>query len=266
MPSNTDFIASLEALKSLGAPRVWSMLVSIFGELSQGPEDRIDGPVLTRLTDKMDIKPEAVRVALHRLRKDNWITSVKTGRTASYGLTHEGIRQRNAAAPWIYNAASELPTTWQMVVTDSNDTAQKAALTQANFCCLMPRVYVAHGDAQPPADVVISRGAQAPVWVAAQIIPTELTTQFSNLLTVLNIVRHRMTATDPLCAGDRALLRCLIVHHWRRLALRHPYLPPSLIGEDWPGHTCRIEVVTLLRSLLRPTLADLAAEDHRTRH
>ncbi len=71
----------LDILTALPTPRVWSMMVTIFGDLAQAPRDRIDGPLLTRLTDGMGIKPEAVRVALHRLRNEDWITSVKSGRT-----------------------------------------------------------------------------------------------------------------------------------------------------------------------------------------
>ncbi|MEP4196349.1 MAG: PaaX family transcriptional regulator C-terminal domain-containing protein [Aliishimia sp.] len=261
MPSRTDFTTSLNALKSLGPPRVWSMLVSIFGDLEQEASTRIDGPLLTKLTDGMNIKPEAVRVALHRLRNDNWINSIKSGRTASHALTSDGLKQRNSAAPLIYSPVSDLPAKWQIAILQSNDARQKAALDIAGFVPVAPRIYVANDGAQAPFGVIVSEGKVAPDWAQDQVIPSELTAQFSTLLTTLNTVKLRLTDADNLTALDRALLRCLIVHNWRRLVLRHAYLPPSLVGTTWPGHLCREQVVALLDVLPRPTLSELMAEE-----
>jgi phenylacetic acid degradation operon negative regulatory protein len=50
-------------------------------------------------------------------------------------------------------------------------------------------------------------------------------------------------------------LRLLLVHEYRRVALRDPALPPSLLRPDWPGRTARALAKTLYRRLLRPAEA-----------
>ncbi len=253
-------LCPLDVLTALPTPRVWSMLVTIFGDLAQAPRDRIDGPLLTRLTDGMGIRPEAVRVALHRLRNEDWITSVKSGRTSSHALTPRGRGESEAAARLIYARTDDLPADWQIVLTESSETDLRAAMQGAGFAQLMPRVFVAHTGVLPPQDTVAIKGGPLPAWLVQQVVPAELTAEFSELLGVLSRVSAAMDrnpASDPLTV---AVLRCLVVHHWRRPVLRHPYLPPALTGRDWPGHLCRAEVATLLSRLPRPSLPELQSE------
>ncbi len=77
-------IAQLTDLQNL---RVWSIIVSLFGDLAQKPGDQISGTTLTQIITPMGIKPEAIRVALHRLRKDGWIESTRSGRASVHFLT-----------------------------------------------------------------------------------------------------------------------------------------------------------------------------------
>lgn len=265
MLTQADVKAATAALVSLEAPRVWSMLVSIFGDLASHPRDHIEGPLLTRLTDRMEIKPEAVRVALHRLRNDGWISSTKSGRTANHALTPNALKQRNDAAPLIYARAEDLPQDWHLAVTPQGDTALRTELTEAGFVAVSPRLYIGHGGTVAPRGALLCTGQSGPDWIREELVPSALTAQFDTLLTALQKVQHRLSGMQgtELSHTETALLRSLIVHHWRRLVLRHPYLPPALLGADWPGHRCRALVCDLLEALPRPPLEALAAEDRR---
>lgn len=260
MPASADISTALTALE---APRVWSMLVSIFGDLAHAPHAQIDGPLLTRLTDAMGIKPEAVRVALHRLRNDGWIESTKSGRTAKHALTKDARAQRNQAAPQIYSRTRDMPLAWQLAIIPQGDAALRTALESASFVAMTPRIWVAHAGAKAPPGVMLSTGKSAPPWVPDDLLPRDLTAQLDQFLTALLLTQRRLTPARlaDLSLTETALLRCLIVHQWRRLVLRHPYLPPALLGADWPGHTCRDLVCDLLDALPRPPLDALLAED-----
>lgn len=252
--------SAIDILTALPTPRVWSMLVTIFGDLAQAPKDRIDGPLLTRLTDGMGIRPEAVRVALHRLRNEDWITSRKSGRTSSHALTPRGRQESESATTLIYSAPADLPADWQLVLTESNDADTRDRMQQAGFAQCLPRVHVAHAGVAAPVGSAVARGGLAPGWLTGRVLPAELTEEFRALLAVLRRVSaalDRDPARDPLTI---ALLRCLIVHHWRRPVLRHPWLPPAFTGPDWPGHLCRAEVVSLMARLPRPALTDLRSD------
>jgi phenylacetic acid degradation operon negative regulatory protein len=79
-------------------------LVSVFGELAQDQGSRISGSLLRHITEQIGIKPEAMRVASHRLSKDGWIDSERHGRTSAYYLTKWGRAQSASASPRIYAA------------------------------------------------------------------------------------------------------------------------------------------------------------------
>lgn len=247
-----------EALKALGPPRLWSMLVTIFGDLARAPQDRIDGPVLTRLTAGMDLKPQAVRVALHRLRNDGWITSEKHGRTASYALTESGRAQSQTASHRIYAPPAQEDIGWQLVVTEVSDADVRQQMEAAGFAQLMPRVFCGSAAMQVPEHAMVFDGGAAPAWLRNQIVPQDLTAAYAQLHDALEQVAASLRGRAPDTMVERAILRCLIVHHWRRLMLRHPDLPQSLMGADWPGHLCRARVTDLLALLPRPPLNALA--------
>lgn len=247
------------ALKALGPPRLWSMLVTIFGDLACAPQDRVDGPLLTRLTAGMELKPQAVRVALHRLRNDGWITSEKNGRTASYALTASGRAQSQTASQRIYAPPAKDDAGWCLALTAASDAAQKHHMAAAGFVQLMPRVFCGAATAQAPGDAMMFDGAAAPGWLRDQLIPQDLTQAYAELHVALQRVSDDLQGRPLETALDRAVLRCLIVHHWRRLMLRHPDLPQSLMGADWPGHLCHAQVASLLVLLPRPPLSSLVA-------
>lgn len=259
MPSDTT---PFSILNSLPTPRVWSMLVSIFGDLARNPGDQIDGRLLTSLTDGMGLKPEAVRVALHRLRNDAWIESTKSGRTARHALTAYGRKESMAASSLIYARVDHMPTEWIAAITETNDSTQKDEMTKAGFRQIAPRIFVAGANVPAPRSAIVLKGDAAPDWLRTTIIDPETTVQYQELLTHFMRVSDVLDVSPMTNPKDIALLRCLIVHHWRRLVLRHPFLPQALTGSDWPGHLCRQAVTELFDRLPRPQLAELRADNH----
>ena len=107
---------AVSALAALDGQRVWSLLVSVFGDLACGKGEAIDGPVLSAIMAALDIRPEATRVALHRLRNDGWLTSEKLGRTSRHYLTDHGLEQSAAASPRIYGSPDQTRKEWVFVI------------------------------------------------------------------------------------------------------------------------------------------------------
>lgn len=243
----------------LPAPRVWSFIVTIFGDLAREPEDFIDGLTLTKLTDPVGFKREAVRVALHRLRNDNWISSSKSGRTAQHQLTPQGRALSQSASKLIYARLDDLPKDWHIALTRSADSVTKAALGKAECTTLAPRILLCRHPEHLPPDTMVFEGKKAPEWLFEQVVPAQWTDEFSSLITVLDGVASLMPSQATISPFARAITRASIVHNWRRLVLRHPYPPASITGSDWPGHQCRARVVQLLEQLPRPELKELSA-------
>lgn len=258
MPDAT-FPLQTAALRDLGGRRVWSLMISLFGDLAQRRDQAIEGPVLSSIMHALHVKPEATRVALHRLRKDGWITSQKSGRISRHSLTPKGRAESAAASPRIY-ALPETggsPHQWQLVLTQNADAAQLDQMAQHGFTAVLPRVFIGPPDIDPPAETLSFTGTLAPHWLCQQAEPHELSAAYSDLLAILTELRDALPTTLTLSALDVAVLRCLIVHNWRRLVLKHPAIPPPLIRTDWPGHQCHLVVHDLLTRFPRPRLRDI---------
>ena len=257
----TPDITTLTAdLRVLGGQRVWSLMISLFGDLAQGEHDGIDGPVLSTIMAALEVKPEAARVALHRLRNDGWITSAKTGRISSHSLTPKGRALSAAASPRIYTRPDEGPQDWQLVLLENTDLEAQTSLIAAGFKQITPRVFVGPTTPPLPKGALAMPGQPAPAWLQDQVGPRELAKDYANLHITLTTLAGALPDPQMLNALDTAVLRCLIVHNWRRLVLKHPLPPRRLISDTAGFHLCHLIVADLLVRFARPALATIAQE------
>jgi phenylacetic acid degradation operon negative regulatory protein len=242
------------ALLALGGQRVWSLMVTLFGDLAQQEDSGIEGPVLSAIMAQMDVRPEAVRVALHRLRNDGWIASQKSGRTRRHALTTTSRRETLAASARIYASPTAEGGGWQLVLLEDAGSVPRDRMVGRGFTPLLPRVYLGDASAIPPVAALALTGAQPPDWLRTQIAAQMLEDEYTALLPILTQAERTLgeTKLDP---RDTAVLRCLIVHNWRRIVLRHPPLPPGLLPPEWAGHLCHLAVDHLLTRFPRPPLA-----------
>ncbi len=263
-PFAPEMQQAISALCQVGDLRVWSVIVTLFGDLAQGRADQISGTILSRLCANMGIKPQAMRVALHRLRKDGWIISEKSGRTSLYSLSETGFGETLAARPRIYARKATLPKHWHLAVAQPmrqiNRAESEQRLTAKGYVTLAPGTYLGAGSGKDaPLDCLILKGeiGNIPDWLRAANAPVGLTGQYAKLDSTLGLVAEIHAQAGPLNAVEVATLRVLIVHNWRRLLLRHPDLPAMFYPGDWRGGACRERVSALLDQMPRPTLANL---------
>ncbi|MEP2718691.1 PaaX family transcriptional regulator C-terminal domain-containing protein [Pseudophaeobacter sp.] len=253
--SSQGFEASIAQLNDLQTLRVWSIIVSLFGDLAQNPGDQISGTTLTRIITPMGIKPEAIRVALHRLRKDGWIESARSGRASVHFLTKSGRNQSAAVTPRIYARDPKVPQSWHLLIAEegSSHAALEDALllpqySQVNRCTALGYGTAPHG--LDDLFVTAISDLKVPTWLQERLFPADLVLSCQSLLTVLN----QISPAADLTPVQIATLRTLIVHHWRRIALRHPVLPEGFHPADWAGDACRARVFELLDLLPQPSL------------
>ncbi|GHG92610.1 PaaX family transcriptional regulator C-terminal domain-containing protein [Pseudodonghicola xiamenensis] len=260
------FASAIQTLTDPQNQRVWSIIVSLFGDLAQAPGDRLSGGALSRIIMPTGIKPEAIRVALHRLRKDGWIDSARQGRVSEHFLTDFGRARSAEVSPRIYTPAPPAAKDWHLLIAE--DSAGQIPLDD-----LLPtRDYfslsrtVALGSGPLPEDckelLVLSCCPDAvPDWVRTRVCPPELFDAAQGLLTALSQAERLLPASAAdLSPLQTATLRMLIVHRWRRVVLRQPDLPTAFFPADWPGPACRAAVFRLLDWLPRPDLSALEAE------
>ena len=235
-------------------PRVWSFVVTLFGDLAQTPGTYLSGTALNAVLDGIGVKPEATRVALHRLRKDGWITSTKDGRKSNYALTAWGLAQCAAANPLIYGPRPATDKAW-LVATEPGHSQPDGMIAIAPNLFVSPVHVTDHKALALPMDPE----AVIPEWVTEKLCPPELV-QASDALYQQLVAFHAVTrATDQFTPLQIVILRAAIVHTWRRLVLRTPQVPDHLFPCSWKGTACGRLVDKALESLPLPNLADLTA-------
>lgn len=244
--------------------RVWSLIVTIFGDLARREGEGISGAALSRLVGLMGVKPEAMRVALFRLRKDGWIDSIREGRGSLHFLTRMGRRQSAEASPRIYDSQRGFPVRWHILISGSGEQTGRSQLES----------YLLTGDYLPVgSQVVIGPGTlpdelngllgaeterlSVPDWLREQVCPADLMAQYDALERDFRAVLSRLNGTQPLTLVEAAALRLLIVHSWRRILFRHPDLPDWFFPDGWPGQRCRTLFSALVVMLPAPDLSAL---------
>ncbi|MBY6046545.1 PaaX family transcriptional regulator C-terminal domain-containing protein [Vannielia litorea] len=238
-----EFLAAAAPLRP-GEHRVWSLIVTVFGDLARAEGAEIEGAALGRIMAAMAVKPEAMRVALHRLRKEGWIESRKAGRGAVHRLTEAGRAGSEAAAPRIYAARAEGPEQWFLALSEGPAEAGPGEVQLTTSAVLSPA---------PRSDCAAGRVDALPGWVQARLCSEELFTEAARLEQALAAVR----VPEGLAPLEVAALRALVVHSWRRVVLKAPQVPPRFMPDGWAGERCRSLVVSLLAALPRPEVGDV---------
>lgn len=242
--------------------RVWSLIVTLFGDMAYQDGDQVSTQVLAKITDPMGVKPEALRVALHRLRKDGWIDSTRQGRSSVYRLTGFGRKLTLEAAPRIYGQTSPDTGNWCLFTAstacedsgrDLEDLSVEKEMVQLGPNLLLGRC----PQDGAPSSLLVSRvdPSSVPEWVKSRACPDELCESYRALEQSLLEVSSLLP--DDLNPLECAVLRCLIVHSWRRVLLRHPEVPDALYPSSCPAVACRELAMTLLERLPRPSLDKL---------
>ncbi len=232
---------AIAQLVELDRIRVWSVVITIFGDAVVDRGGTVASTTLAALIGEMGIKPEAFRVAMSRLTKDGWVVRSRRGRLSFYQLSAKGVSVFGPATKRIYAPSPGSADGWRLVVLQNaaDDAPEDAVALGGRTYLTKRRDHVADGL------VVSGPFVTVPDWTKDRIGTPEVARGYTELRAVLQglSVAH----ATPM---EAAALRVLIVHQWRRLVLRHADLPLSFFPDAWQGETCR--------ALVRQLLADLA--------
>jgi len=221
-------LAQLVALDTL---KTWSLIVTLFGDLD---EDELSGTQIRTLLGHIGIKPEAIRVALHRLKSDGWITSTRRGREAIYRMSQMAQSETATVAPKIYHATNEAADAWCFVLCPEAQMSKDAIPLNRNLA-VVPVKGWSDSDA-----LVLTPDRPLPPWVAASLVSDGLVQLAGDLGSMIG--RYADLSADL----DRTLFRLLVLHHWRRIALRSGSWAHASFLPDGPIARCRVDVVAFL--------------------
>ena len=228
-------------LVELDTLKTWSLIVTLFGDLG-GKE--LSGKQIRDLLGRIGIKPEAIRVALHRLKSEGWVTSQKQGREAIYKLSQQAWVETNVAAPNVYCKRTLCADHWCFVLFQTPPKSEEAILINKNLA-LIPKKTLA---AENSGFLLLPTDSTFPDWVSSTFVLDKTLRLARGLVSLL--VRYDELAD----ADDRVVFRLLALHHWRRIVLRNGSLAHASLATDGPIALCHQKMATFLNDPEVPKL------------
>ncbi|NVK30773.1 MAG: hypothetical protein HWE20_07200 [Gammaproteobacteria bacterium] len=240
-PTLNQLIQRITAKHSL---HTWSLIVSHFGALVHAGQVYSSQTQLREVLSPLGIKDTAIRVALLRLVNDGWLLREKRGRESFYQFTAWALQTSTTAANQIFLSTQPVEcSSWQFALrTAVEPKLSQAELLQSGFGKLGDiGLLRAHYDWRDACDnrLVVSDA----ITLSAPIVEEQV---------------HQIWAIDKLSIDYQWFIdvfsafaalkhhlsyRLLLLHEYRRIVLKDPILPSSLVG-DWSGEQAR----QLLRS------------------
>ncbi|MEX3016792.1 hypothetical protein [Gymnodinialimonas hymeniacidonis] len=249
-----DPVADLASALSEASPlKLWSVIVSCLGDCAQAGQGEVSGLVLSALVERIGLQPQAMRVALHRLKRDGWVDSRREGRVGFHRLTDSAKAQTRAVADRVYGDAAEgAPCRLVGFPPDAPDalTLLPEALSAVPISRSFALVCGAEVDLPEEWLVAVPENRDWPAWVRAALDEAACEAEFAALSATLP--GDDDLPNDPL---DRFALRVLVLHGWRRLVLRSNPAAEAALGAGRAEVACRARVADLLDAL-GPALPD----------
>ncbi len=216
----------IDALHAAGRLRVWSLVITVFGDLVQHRGGQVSTARLRALLGRVGVEQGALRTALSRLGSDGWVTSERTGRTSHYRLSAQGIARFAPATTRIYAPPRLEPVArWAAVVRLTETGGQTIRLCPADEI-----------DGAQDCRIIGTLETVSDRFRAAMLEPAHRA--------ALEALAADLRALDgPVAAPlDAAAARMLLIHRWRRIVLRFPEPAAELMPADAPLRNPRAAV------------------------
>lgn len=246
----SDARTLLDDLSCVDSIKTWSLIITMLGDFGNHGDASMSGKEINAILGHVGIKPEAVRVALHRLKKDGWLDTTKVGREVIYQLSKNGLEQTNAAYTDVYREDVKYPDGWQLTLNPQYETALEEH--KLHGIMLLKNVFlIPHcelGESEQFLEIEFDKNA-IPSWFENKLVPAKIL-NVAKELTLL--AEHFLASSKSLNDLDRVAVRLLFLHHWRKMALKentwaHIWLCP----EDVIAHYHR-QVFEIFKRLPKP--------------
>ncbi|WP_224813551.1 hypothetical protein [Hasllibacter sp. MH4015] len=249
--------ALADALSRDGTLKLWSVLVTCLGDISQDGARDVSGLALSRLVERIGLQPQAMRVALHRLKRDGWTLSRRDGRVGYHRLSESALAQTRAVADRIYGRANT-GAPWLLVGLPPDAPDALTLLPREMSAVPISRNFaLVSGDlADVPGEWLRADPASGalPDWVRDIVQDAACDREFAELDAAL-----RAIGPLPDGAEDRFALRVLVLHGWRRLILRSNPAAEAALGDMRAEISCRATFLDLMDALGPPDISAVEA-------
>jgi phenylacetic acid degradation operon negative regulatory protein len=241
--------------------RANSVLLTVYGDVMAQRDQAVWLGSLIQLADLFGLSSRLVRTSAFRLSADDWLTCTRLGRRSFYGLSVAGLQRVQHAERRIYDF--KLPAwdgRWTLALLSAGIPASarlhlKRELRWEGFGELSPNVF-AHPQASHPSlqDIIRTAGVQEQLVVlSAESLPGYSSKPLQTVMHATFKLDQVETAWKQFVARFEPLLqqasslntaeaffvRTLLIHEYRKVLLRDPNLPQSLLPAGWSGLLAR---------------------------
>ncbi|WP_136637512.1 PaaX family transcriptional regulator C-terminal domain-containing protein [Pseudooceanicola onchidii] len=236
-----------------------AFIVTLYGDVVAPRGGELWMGNIIEVCEGVGIGESRVRTAVSRLVTGGQLVGVKEGRRSYYRLSPSAEREFQRAARLIYAPPRAEPLRgWHMVILPVGEDRDPllARLAALRFGLALPHLAIRPDRGEPLPDL------GAPHFRATtEDDLTALAAQAWDLPALHDEMTRFLSAFDGLGAdGPEALgLRLLLVHAFRRIALRDPALPLGILPEGWPAPDARALFARLYLALSPAADAAVAA-------
>lgn len=236
-----------QALEDSKIVRARSALFDVYGSYLRARGGSVTIAALVRLLEPLGFEAPAIRTAVSRMVRQDWLRPVRLADGPGYALTKRAERRLDEAATRIYRTK---PSTWDgrwhvLVLEELPARAARdrldSSLRLIGYGPLGPTTWVAPRPSPELPDILEGTPARlfhgeheaddkdlaARAW-DLDTLGADYAAFVTEWLPVVSAVDGKSPA-EAFAASQRLL------HAWRKFLFRDPGLPPPVLPPDWPG-------------------------------
>jgi len=242
-------------------PKTRSMIFTLYGDYIRRYGDEIWIGSLIELLEAFDHNEQAVRAAISRMSKQNWISRRKEGNKSYYSLTNKGIKRMDEAAGRIYRIKPKhwdgKWTMFQYTIPEEKRQIRdelRKELAWSGFGFLLNSVWIAPNDLSSQANDIIEKydiadyvhlftsknlGPKSNDQIVKECWDIDFINQRYESFINNHKEKYEMDKMK-IAAGEYNEKECfvkrtLLVHYYRKSLFVDPGLPEELLPEKWLG-------------------------------
>ena len=254
-------LSALQASQQLSA---WSLIVSFMGDAIGPRGGVVSASTLQALMQRLGIGHGAVRTAVSRLAAEGWIERSREGRNSFYALSGDVGETVLSAERRIYASSSLLPASTPRSLVISADPLTDTLLRDfeaAGALPIAPQVILCFADAEnlpanlrlPGATIAGTTTLTPGAALNEQMAIARQSAEISKLRAAYLPVSAALEQSATPAPEDAMALRCLMIHEWRRLALRVLAVPADLAQPYDSEPETRMLIASIYARLLGPS-------------
>src|SRR3979490_906469 len=240
--------------------RTGSIVITVFGDAIVPRGGSVWLGTLLEFFRTIDINSGVVRTAMSRLAADGWLERQRVGRNSFYRLVKKGRQTFDAATKHIYDPqVSDWTGRFELLLIGNGEDrdASREALKNAGFGSPLPGVWIAPSGVPIPEEAAgairleVSAEDDSGRRLLSESCPVPRTSDaYLKFMKTFEPLRGWIGRRERLSDVDAFTARILLIHYYRRVVLRDPLLPTTLLPRDWPGRAARQLCGEIYRGLL----------------